>query len=109
MSGEARLVAVAREELAGIMGVNADPVRAITRAWAGGLHQYTLGHLERMRDVESALSAHPALRVAGAAFDGIGLNECVMSGRNAADAVLLALSDRAALRSPDQLVSGGAN
>ena len=109
MSGEARLLAVAREELAGILGLTADPVRATTRAWASGLHQYTLGHLERMNDVESALSGYPTLRVAGAGFHGIGLNECVQSGRNAADAVLLALSDRASLRSPDLLVSGGAH
>ncbi|HUP18071.1 MAG TPA: protoporphyrinogen oxidase [Acidimicrobiia bacterium] len=109
MSGEARLLAVAREELAGILGLTADPVRATTRAWAGGLHQYTLGHVERMSDVESALSGYPALKVAGAGFHGIGLNECVQSGRNAADAVLMALSDRGSLRSPDLLVSGGAN
>jgi oxygen-dependent protoporphyrinogen oxidase len=109
MSGEARLLAVAREELAGILGLTADPVRATTRAWAGGLHQYTLGHLERMSEVESALAGYPALKVAGAGFHGIGLNECVQSGRNAADAVLAALSARGSLRSPDLLVSGGAN
>ena len=109
MSGEARLLTVAREELAGILGLTADPVRATTRAWAGGLHQYTLGHLERMSEVESALAGYPALKVAGAGFHGIGLNECVQSGRNAADAVLGALSARGSLRSPDLLVSGGAN
>ena len=109
MSGEARLLAVAREELAGILGVTADPLLATTRAWAGGLHQYTLGHLERMREIETALSAYPSLKVAGAGFYGIGLNECVQSGRNAADAVLGALRDRDSFRSPDLLVSGGAN
>ncbi|HKY49075.1 MAG TPA: protoporphyrinogen oxidase [Acidimicrobiia bacterium] len=93
LSSEASLIAVAREELAAILGLTADPVHATTRQWDGGLHQYALGHLERLRRIETALARYPALRVAGAGFYGIGLNECVNSGRTAADAVLLGLSD----------------
>ena len=85
VSGEQRLVEVAREELAEILGVTAPPVMSTARTFAGGLHQYTLGHLERVNRIESALAAHPGLAVAGAGFHGIGLNECVRSGRKAAD------------------------
>jgi oxygen-dependent protoporphyrinogen oxidase len=107
MSGEERLLAVVREELAEILALTAHPVLATTRTWAGGLHRYTLGHIDRVTRIESALSARPGLAVAGAAFHGIGLNECVQSGRTAADAVLDALVKMASARAGVLLESGG--
>ncbi|HEX5671108.1 MAG TPA: protoporphyrinogen oxidase [Acidimicrobiia bacterium] len=87
---EDRLVAVVREELAALIGLTADPVLVRTQSWEGGLHQYTLGHIDCVATAESALAAHPGLALAGAAFHGIGLNECVESGRRAAEMVLAA-------------------
>lgn len=109
MGGEARLVAVAREELALAVGLTADPVFATTQLWSGGLHQYNVGHVERLGRIETALASHPSLKLAGAGFYGIGLNECVRSGRNAADAVLLRLKDPASPRSTVLIDSGGAD
>lgn len=91
MGAEASLVAAAREELAAILGLTGAPVHVTTHQWSSGLHQYTLGHVERLGRIETALARYPALKVAGAAFYGIGLNECVQSGRNTADAVLAGL------------------
>jgi oxygen-dependent protoporphyrinogen oxidase len=108
MSGEERLVAVVREELAEILGLTAPPVLAMTRTWTAGLHQYTLGHLERVARIESALASYPGLAVAGAGFHGIGLNECVQSGRRAADGVLGALTQGHPPRASVLLDSGGA-
>jgi oxygen-dependent protoporphyrinogen oxidase len=108
-SDEASLVAVAREELALILGVTANPVQARSQVWPGGLHQYTLGHLERLGQIESALAGYPSLRLAGAGFYGIGLNECVESGRNAADAVLQGLTRLGFSEPPVVLDSGGAH
>lgn len=109
LSGEERLVEVAREELAEILGVTAPPVMATTRTWAGGLHQYTLGHLDRVNRIESAFAAYPGLAVAGSAFYGIGLNECVQSGRRAADSVQGAVSQQIRSRATVLLESGGTN
>ena len=90
VAGEDRLCAVVRDELAALIGVTARPVLVRTHSWDGGLHQYTLGHVDRVARAESALAAHPDLALAGAAFHGIGLNECVDSGRRAAERVLAA-------------------
>jgi oxygen-dependent protoporphyrinogen oxidase len=109
LSGEQRLVEVVREELAEILGATAAPVMARTRTWAGGLHQYTLGHLDRVKRIESALVAYPGLAVAGAAFHGIGLNECVQSGRRAADRVRRDLGWQGRSQAPVLLDSGGTN
>jgi oxygen-dependent protoporphyrinogen oxidase len=92
VAGEQRLVAAVREELAALIGITADPVMVRTHSWEGGLHQYTLGHLDRVARAESAMAAYPGLALAGAAFHGIGLNECVESGRRAAEVMLDALA-----------------
>ena len=91
VAGEKRLLAVVRQELMALLGVTAHPVLARTHSWEGGLHQYTLGHIGRVAKAEAALAGHPGLAIAGAAFHGIGLNECVESGRRAAEKVLAAL------------------
>ncbi|MGQ0849536.1 MAG: protoporphyrinogen oxidase [Actinomycetota bacterium] len=93
-SGEERLVAAVRDELSTLVGITAGPVLVRTHSWEGGLHQYTLGHIDRVVRAESAVAAYPGLALAGAAFHGIGLNECVQSGRRAAEAVLAACTER---------------
>lgn len=87
-----RLQAVVQEELDALVGISARPVLARVHSWEGGLHQYTLGHVERVERAESALVSRPGLALAGAAFHGIGLNECVDSGRRAAETVLSSIS-----------------
>ena len=94
MAGEDRLVALVRAELAEILGVTANPLMTRAKTWVGGLHQYNVGHVERVAAVEAEVATFPRLALAGAAFHGIGLNECVRSGRRAADQVIGALSSR---------------
>lgn len=92
VSDEAPLVAAVRGELAALIGITARPRLVRTHSWEGGLHQYTLGHLDRVSGAESALAACRGLALAGAAFHGIGLNECIESGRRAAETVLASRS-----------------
>jgi oxygen-dependent protoporphyrinogen oxidase len=49
--------------------------------------QYELGHLERVARVEVALERHPGLAVAGAAYRGVGVPDCIRSGEEAAESV----------------------
>jgi oxygen-dependent protoporphyrinogen oxidase len=106
LGGQERLVAAAREELATLMGITAHPVLVRTNVWERGLHQYTLGHLERVARAEQAIrAAAPLLALAGAAFHGIGLNECVTSGRQAAEGVVAAIISPGTARSPKVIPS----
>lgn len=98
-SGEDTLRAVVRDELENMVGITATPLRTWVRVWEEGLHQYTLGHLDRVAAAERALSARPGLALAGAAFHGIGLNECIESGNRAAEAVLDSMVTPAPVRS----------
>ena len=53
--------------------------------------QYAVGHLERVAAIERRLDAWPAFQLAGAAYRGVGIPDCIRSGETAADAVLDAL------------------
>jgi oxygen-dependent protoporphyrinogen oxidase len=54
--------------------------------------QYVLGHPERLARIESSLSSHPGLAVAGAAYRGVGIPDCIQSGEAAAESVANALA-----------------
>jgi oxygen-dependent protoporphyrinogen oxidase len=46
-----------------------------------------VGHLERLAAIERRVAALPGLALAGAAYRGVGIPDCVRSGEAAADAV----------------------
>jgi oxygen-dependent protoporphyrinogen oxidase len=46
--------------------------------------QYAVGHKERMVRINAKVTALPGLRLAGNAYDGIGIPDCVRLGRQAA-------------------------
>jgi len=52
--------------------------------WPNSMAQYTVGHEQRLRDIESRLKSIPGLYLAGNAYRGIGLPDCVKAGKDAA-------------------------
>jgi oxygen-dependent protoporphyrinogen oxidase len=53
--------------------------------------QYVLGHLDRLAAIEGALAEHPGLAVAGAAYRGVGIPDCIASGEAAAERLAASL------------------
>jgi protoporphyrinogen/coproporphyrinogen III oxidase len=51
--------------------------------------QYGVGHLERVAEIERLRAALPGLALAGNAYRGIGVPDCIKSGLDAAAEVLL--------------------
>jgi oxygen-dependent protoporphyrinogen oxidase len=58
--------------------------------------QYEIGHVERVAAIERQLAARPGLELAGAAYRGVGIADCVRSGEEAAERLLAAVGARAA-------------
>lgn len=87
----------ARNELRDILKLGERHPRAtkVTR-WVKANPQYTVGHALRLRRIESCLQGHPGLILAGCSYKGVGLPDCVRSGRQAASAALRAASGRPA-------------
>jgi protoporphyrinogen/coproporphyrinogen III oxidase len=49
--------------------------------------QYAVGHMMRIAELERRIAQIPGLFFAGNAFHGIGIPDCVRSGRDAAQAI----------------------
>ena len=82
------ILGIVREELRQILGLNAEPVFTRIYRWTGAMAQYIVGHLERLQRIESLLKQLPGLALAGNAYRGIGVPDCVRSGEEAAQQVL---------------------
>jgi oxygen-dependent protoporphyrinogen oxidase len=80
------LVALAVQEVATRLGVTAPASLTRVRRWPRGMPQYLLGHPQRIARIEAAQRKHPGLYLAGSAFHGVGLPDCIASGERAADA-----------------------
>jgi oxygen-dependent protoporphyrinogen oxidase len=83
------LVATVRRELSEILGnrvvgphIPAESTQ-VSR-WRRAMAQYAVGHQERMKRVKERVATLPGLRLAGNAYDGIGIPDCIRTGRNAA-------------------------
>jgi oxygen-dependent protoporphyrinogen oxidase len=78
------LIIIAREELRRILGLTATPLFTNISRWPRSMAQYTVGHAARIAEIQQRVEATPGLHLAGNAYDGIGLPDCVRSGRKAA-------------------------
>jgi oxygen-dependent protoporphyrinogen oxidase len=78
------LVTIAREELRRILGLTTAPLFTRVSRWPKSMAQYTVGHGARMKELKARAAAIPGLQLAGNAYDGIGLPDCVRTGRQAA-------------------------
>lgn len=82
------LLTVAREELKLTLGINAEPLLTRIYRWEKAMPQYNLGHPERLQRIERSLAAYPGLALAGNAYQGIGIPDCIHSGEIAAEKIL---------------------
>jgi oxygen-dependent protoporphyrinogen oxidase len=89
------LLATVRRELSEILGENVlglavEPERTQVSRWRKAMAQYAVGHGERTGRIAERVAALPGLRLAGNAYDGIGIPDCIRLGRQAAKEVLAA-------------------
>ncbi|MGE0472862.1 MAG: protoporphyrinogen oxidase [Nitrospirales bacterium] len=74
------VVKVIREELTEMAGITAAPHYVEVHRWMQGMPQYVLGHQKRLSIIEQLLKGWPRLFLAGAAFRGIGIPDCIRDG-----------------------------
>ncbi|HEU4369820.1 MAG TPA: protoporphyrinogen oxidase [Methylomirabilota bacterium] len=85
---DAALVARARGELRAALGIAAEPVLTRLHRWPASMPQYRVGHLVRVETIERLTAALPGLALAGAAYGGVGIADCVRAGEAAAEQAL---------------------
>lgn len=81
---DASLIALARKEVAEMLGCRDAPLFHRIFRWTNGMPQYTMGHVERIEQIEARIQKHPGLFVAGNGFRGVGIPDCIESGERAA-------------------------
>ncbi len=97
---DAELVDIAREELRAILSLRASPLFARVFRSPRAMPQYTVGHSARIRQIQERLRPERGLFLAGNAYAGIGIPDCIRSGREAARrAVEVVCSDQPAAES----------
>ena len=89
--GDDELFGLARDELR-LLGIGAEPHLTLIHRWPRGMPQYVLGHPERLARIDEALERYPGLALAGAAYRGVGVPDCIRSGEEAAEAVARVLA-----------------
>ncbi len=92
------LVALVRADLQHVMGVTEEPVLTRVFRWPRAMPQYLVGHLERLAVIEERLTRLPGVFLAGAAYRGVGIPDCIRDGLSAAERVR-AYFDKGAPRS----------
>ena len=81
---EADLVAAARAEVERTLRIAAGPELVRVSRWDRAMPRYTVGHLDRVAAIEEAMTAWPAVTLAGASYRGVGLPDCVTQAGAAA-------------------------
>jgi oxygen-dependent protoporphyrinogen oxidase len=81
------LLQLARAELSQTLGLDAMPLLYRLYRWPLAIPQHTLSHLERVETIEKQLTHHPGLFMAGAAYRGVGIPDCIVAGEAAAERV----------------------
>lgn len=86
------ILSVVRQELHHILNLTAEPLFTRVYRWKDAMAQYNVGHIERINAIEQACRELPGLALAGNAYHGIGVPDCVRSGTDAVSSILQSLS-----------------
>jgi oxygen-dependent protoporphyrinogen oxidase len=86
------MIAAVRDEFRALLGVTATPMFAEVRRWPDSMPQYEVGHLARVAEIERLVAEIPSFAIAGAAYRGVGIPDCIRSGEDAAGAIFPKLS-----------------
>lgn len=82
------VVEAVQRDLLKVIDLDAAPEFTRVVRWPRAMPQYRVGHLEAMARLDAAIARLPGLFLAGAAYRGLGLPDCIQQGQAAADQIL---------------------
>lgn len=88
---EDAIIEMARGELREMMGIHATPVLTQVYRWHKANPQYELGHQDRVAEIDRRAAEHPGLHLAGAAYHGVGIPDCIEDGKRVAEEIVKAI------------------
>ncbi len=88
---ETDLLSRVLRDLNDLLGIEAPPLWSDFRKWERSMPQYHVGHLDLVESINKRVASLPNLALAGNAYAGPGLPDCIRSGEAAADNLLTAV------------------
>jgi oxygen-dependent protoporphyrinogen oxidase len=73
-----------KADLRELLGIEKEPLFSEVTRWPRSMPQYEIGHLDRVQRIENHLISLPSLKLAGNAYSGAGIPDCIRSGETAA-------------------------
>ena len=89
---DGEIFSLCQKEFRDLLGLTATPIWTHLARWDRSLPQYAVGHQQRIATIERELESLPGLALAGSAFLGGGLADCIHSGEIAAEKTFAALT-----------------
>ncbi len=87
MLDDERLLNTVVDELKPILKLRSEPDMVRIYRWERAIPQYLLGHMNKLDSIDSRLESHPGLYLAGNAYKGIGMNDCIENGYKLAESI----------------------
>jgi oxygen-dependent protoporphyrinogen oxidase len=85
---DGELLPMVREHTEKLLRIEGEPVFVDIAHWPGTMPQYHVGHKERVAHIRSQLMQFPHLELAGNAYAGVGIPDCIHSGETAIERIL---------------------
>lgn len=86
------LLGRAHHDLSRLLGIRGQPLWTEVTRYPQALPQFHVGHPDQVARIRARCAAHPNLALAGNAYDGVGIPDCIRSGETAADSLLDSLT-----------------
>ncbi len=84
---DGRLTQLAHRELSLLAGASMEPRESLVMRWRGVLPQYGVGHVELLANIERRAAQIGGLALAGSAYHGVGIPDCIGSGESGAESI----------------------
>lgn len=89
---ETEILARVESDLRELLEISEPPLFAEVSKWKNSMPQYEVGHLDRVQSIENELQSLPKLWLAGNAYRGPGIPDCIRSGQAAAEKIVNSLT-----------------
>jgi len=73
------------DDIDSLLGLKAKPIAIEISRWPRSMAQYEVGHKKIIQELQDRLNAYPFLFLAGNGYLGIGIPDCIKSGKESAD------------------------
>jgi len=84
---EVQMLQHVQVDLRELLGIEKAPLFSQVTRWPQSMPQYEIGHLDRLQRIDNHLIQLPTLKLAGNAYGGAGIPDCIRSGEQAGEAL----------------------